>query len=117
MTASACFVFYLMRARVRVCVCPRSYLDVLQVDVDQADLVGLGQQLDARDAAELCEGGQDAQLVVDHLTHAIARSHQQGHHRLPVLELKGVRKDGERDEKKKKRGSPHSVGSLPSWWH
>lgn len=68
-------------------VCSCSYLDVLQVYFDQADLVRFGQQLDARDAAELCEGGQDAQLVVDHLTHPIARPHQQGHHRLPVLEL------------------------------
>lgn len=64
-----------------------SYLDVLQVYFDQADLVGFGQQLDARDAAELREGGQDAQLVVDHLTHPVARPNQQRHHRLPVLEL------------------------------
>lgn len=57
-----------------------AYLDVLQVDFDKADLVRFRQKFDASDAAELCEGGQDAQLVVDHLTHAVARPHQQGHH-------------------------------------
>lgn len=65
-----------------------AYLDVLQVDFDKADLVRLRQKLNACDAAELCEGGQDAQFVVDDLTHPIACPHQQGHHRLPVLELK-----------------------------
>lgn len=65
----------------------RSYLDVLQVYFDKADLVRFRQQLDACDAGELCEAGQDAQFVVDHLTHAVARPHQQRHHRLSVLEL------------------------------
>ena len=69
-----------------------SYLDVLQVYFDQADFIGFRQQLNASDAGELCEGSQYAQLVVDHLTHPVARSHQQGHHRLPVLELKGGEK-------------------------
>lgn len=72
-----------------VCVYCCSYLDVLQVYFDQADLVGFGQQLDACNAGELCESGEDAQFVVDHLTNPVARPHQQGHHRLPVLELKG----------------------------
>lgn len=57
-----------------------AHLDVLKVDFDEADLVRFRQKFDASDAAELCKGGQDAQLVVDHLTHAIARPHQQGHH-------------------------------------
>lgn len=67
--------------------CP--YLNVLQVYFDQADLVGFRQQLDACDAGEICEGGQDAQFVVDHLTHPVACPHQQSHHGLPVLELEG----------------------------
>lgn len=79
-----------------MCVYYWSYLDVLQVYFDQADLVGFRQQLDACDAGELCEGGQDAQFVVDHLTHPIARPYQQGHHGFPVLELKG----GETQENK-----------------
>lgn len=67
----------------------RSHLDVLHVDFDEADFVGFRQQLDACDAAELRQRGQDAQLVVDHLTHSVTRSDQQGHRRLPVLELSG----------------------------
>ena len=66
-----------------------SYLDVLQVDLDQADALGLGQQLDAADAGELGERGHDAELVVHHLAHAVARPHQQAHRGLPVLELQG----------------------------
>lgn len=71
-----------------LCVYSCSYLDVLQVYFDQADLVRFRQQLNACDTAELCEGGEDAQFVVDHLTHPVTCPHQQGHHRLPVLELK-----------------------------
>lgn len=63
-----------------VCVYPCSYLDILQVYFDQADLVRFRQQLNACDAAKLCEGGQDAQFVVDYLTHPVACPHQQGHH-------------------------------------
>lgn len=67
----------------------QSHLDVLQVYFHQADLVRFRQQLDACDAGKLCEGGQDAQLVVDNLTHPVACPHQQSHHGLPVLELNG----------------------------
>ena len=64
-----------------------SYLDVLQVDLDQADALGPRQQLDAADAAELGERGHDAELVVHHLAHPVARPHQQAHRGLPVLQL------------------------------
>lgn len=53
----------------------RSHLDVLQVYFDQADLFRFRQQLDACYAGEFCEGGQDAQLVVDDLTHPVPCSH------------------------------------------
>lgn len=82
-----------------MCVYPPSYLDVLQVYFDQADPVRFRQKLNACDTAELGEGGQDAQLMVDNLTHTVACPHQQGHHGLPVLELNVVRKSGETDEK------------------
>lgn len=97
-----------------------SYLNVLQVYFDQADLVRLGQQLDACDAAELGEGGQDAELVVDHLAHPIPGPHQQGHHRLPVLELvvyltkKQTRTDY-RTRDDRNLGRP-DLRDLPSWW-
>lgn len=53
----------------------RSHLDVLQVYFDQADLFRFRQQLDACYAGEFCEGGHDAQLVVDDLTHPVPCSH------------------------------------------
>lgn len=87
-----------------------SYLDVLQVYFDQADLVGFRQQLDACDAGELCEGGQNAQFVVDHLTHPVARPHQQGHHWLPVLKLECGEEQGKGGWTERRRTIVDEIG-------
>lgn len=79
-----------------------AHLYVLQVYFDQADFLGLRQQLDACDACKLCEVGEDAQFVVYHLTHSIACSYQKSHHRLSVLELqtkRGVMKQVELEKR------------------
>lgn len=63
------------------------YLDVLHVDLDQANAVRLRYELHPGDAAELRQRGHDTQLVIDHLTHPVLRPHQQAHRRLSVLQL------------------------------
>lgn len=65
--------------------CP--YLDILKVDLEHADSLGLGEQLDACDVVEVDDGGDHVELVIQHLADAVASPHQQTHQRLTVLEL------------------------------
>lgn len=66
----------------------------MQWDAQKADFVWLWQQLHSADAAELHQGRNHIELVVDDLTHPILGSHQQADQHLPVLKLNV----GERDE-------------------